>query len=356
LQEGTSKMNAIQIADHFDFFGANLRAIADLDNAGIGFSSLKKHVNALLPVLMDMVLTPSFDEKELKTNLNRGKQNLKQNLEKPDFLNRQLFRETLYGKSHPYGIAVTESDYDVVSVNDLKAFHKTYYTPSNAFLFIAGNVDDALLQEIEKIMGTTDWASNKVQEHVLPSVQPSAERKIYVEKEDAVQSCIRIGMHSLDRKHKDSNILRVANTILGGYFGSRLMMNIREDKGYTYGIHSGLRFDKLGGTLVIKTEVGKEVCEDAIAEIYKEMEEMKQAKPTSDELEKVKNYMLGSYLEDVGNILQMTSIFGTYLQMGLSMDCYYETIQAIRDASADEVLRCAQTYFDTSKMYEVVVG
>ncbi|MEY2830700.1 MAG: hypothetical protein RIQ33_2558 [Bacteroidota bacterium] len=356
LQEGTAKMNAIQIADHFDFYGANLRAVADYDNAGIGFSSLKKHVTALVPVLMDMILHPSFDEKELKTNLNRGKQNLKQNLEKPDFLNKQIFREALYGSQHPYGSILNEIDYDKVLVDDLRAFHKNYYTPNNAFLFIAGNIDDALLQQIEKIIGTTDWASKNVHEPLFPVVQASAQQKIYVEKEGAVQSCIRIGMHSIDRKHKDSNILRVANTILGGYFGSRLMMNIREDKGFTYGIHSGIRFDKLGSMQVIKTEVGKEVYKDAIEEIYKEIDIMKQSKPDADELEKVKNYMLGSYLEDVGNVLQMTSIFTTYLQMGLSMDDYYETIQTIRNASADEVLRCAQTYFDTNKMYEVVVG
>lgn len=356
LQEGTNKMNAIEIADHFDFYGANLRAVADYDNAGIGFSSLKKHVNALLPVLMDMILHPTFDEKELKINLNRGKQNLLQSLEKPDFLNRQIFRETLYGKNHPYGTVVNEKDYDLVTVADLKAFHQTYYTPSNAFLLVAGNIDDALLQQLGKIIGTTDWKPNVIAEPIIPTIQASATKKLHIEKENAVQSCIRIGMHSIDRKHKDSNILRVTNTILGGYFGSRLMMNIREDKGFTYGIHSGLRFDKLGSMLAIKTEVGKEVCADAIHEIYKEIDLMKQSKPNEDELEKVKNYMLGSYLEDVGNILQMTSIFGTYLQMGLSMDDYYETINAIRNATADEVLRCAQTYFNINEMYEVVVG
>ena len=356
LQEGTSKMNAGQLADYFDFYGANLRAVADYDNATVGFSSLKKHIDALLPLMMDMICEPTFDEKELKTNLHRGKQNLKQNLEKPDFLNKQIFREALYGSQHPYGSIVVEGDYDNVTTTDLKSFHQQYYSPNNAFLFIAGSIDDTLLKSIEKTVGTTNWKQNTIGDTSFATAKPNDEKKIYIEKADAVQSCIRIGMHTIDRKHKDSNILRVTNTILGGYFGSRLMMNIREDKGFTYGIHSGIRFDKLGSMMVIKTEVGKEVCHDAIAEIYKEIDLMKQSKPDADELEKVKNYMLGSYLEDVGNIFQMTSIFTTYLQMGLSMDDYYETIAAIRNASAEEVLRCAQTYFDTNKMYEVVVG
>ncbi|MEY4875533.1 MAG: hypothetical protein RL708_682 [Bacteroidota bacterium] len=356
LQEGTSKMNAVQIADHFDFYGANLRTVADYDNATVGFSSLKKHVVALLPAMMDMICEPTFDEKELKTNLHRGKQNLKQNLEKPDFLNKQIFREALYGSQHPYGSIVIESDYDKVSTADLKSFHKQYYSPNNAFLFIAGSIDDTLLQAIEKTVGTTNWKQNTIAETTFAAALPNDEKKIYVENADAVQSCIRIGMHSIDRKHKDSNILRVTNTILGGYFGSRLMNNIREDKGFTYGIHSGIRFDKLGSMMVIKTEVGKEVCKDAITEIYKEIELMKKTKPKKDELEKVKNYMLGSYLEDVGNIFQMASVFTSYLQMGLSIDDYYETIASIRNATADEVLACAQTYFDTNKMYEVVVG
>jgi predicted Zn-dependent peptidase len=330
--------------------------VADADHATLGFSSLKKHVDGLVPVMMDMICNPIFDEKELQTNLNRGKQNLKQELEKPDYLNRQIFREALYGSQHPYGYVVKEEAYANVTTQHLKAFHQQYYTPNNAFLFIAGSIDDALLKSIEKEMGTTDWKPNSIAEISFAEPKPSDTKKSYLENKDSVQSCIRIGMHTIDRKHIDSNILRVTNTILGGYFGSRLMNNIREDKGFTYGIHSGIKMDKLGSILVIKTEVGKDVCKEAINEIYKEIDLMKQAKPKKAELEKVKNYMLGSYLEDVGNIFQMSSIFTTYLQMGLSMDYYYKTINAIRNTSADEVLRCAQTYFDTTKMYEVVVG
>ncbi len=134
------------------------------------------------------------------------------------------------------------------------------------------------------------------------------------------------------------------------------MMNIREDKGYTYGIHSGVSFNKLSSYHYIKTEVGSEVCDDAINEIYKEIEILQNEKVDADELDKVKNYMLGSYLEDLGNIFQMSSLYLSYLQQGLTLQDYYDTIETIRNAGIDDVLNCAQKYFDKNKMVEVAVG
>jgi predicted Zn-dependent peptidase len=277
-------------------------------------------------------------------------------MQKPEYLCKRIFSNKLFGANHPYGKMVEEAHYESVSADELKSFHQQFYLPNNALALLAGDVDDSMLQEIENLFSSKHWHSKALQPIQFPASSISDERKIHQSRENSVQSSIRIGQHTINRKHADANILRLTNTIFGGYFGSRLMMNIREDKGYTYGIHSGVSFNKLASYHYIKTEVGKEVCDDAIKEIYKEIEILQNEKVDADELDKVKNYMLGSYLEDLGNIFQMSSLYLSYLQQDLTLQDYYETIETIRNASVDDVLNCAQKYFDKNKMVEVAVG
>ena len=356
MQEGTALHSGLQIADYFDFYGASLKLNCSSDEAVIGFTGLKKHFKALLPMIQEMILQPTFSEKELQNNVHRSKDSFRQSMQKPEYLCKRIFSNKLFGASHPYGRMVEEADYDSISADELKSFHQQFYLPNNALALLAGDVDDTMLKEIENLFSSKYWHSKALQPIQFSESIISEERKIHQSRENAVQSSIRIGQHTINRKHPDANLLRLTNTIFGGYFGSRLMMNIREDKGYTYGIHSGVSFNKLSSYHYIKTEVGSEVCDDAIKEIYKEIEILQNEKVDADELDKVKNYMLGSYLEDLGNIFQVSSLYLSYLQQGLTLQDYYETIETIRNAGIDDVLNCAQKYFDKNKMVEVAVG
>ncbi len=356
MQEGTALHSGLQIADHFDFYGATLKLNCSTDEAVIGFTGLKKHFKALLPMIQEMILQPTFSEKELQNNVNRSKDSFRQSMQKPEYLCKRIFSNKMFGTNHPYGRMVEEAHYDSVLAEELKSFHQQFYVPNNALALLAGDVDDSMLKDIENLFSSKHWHSNALQPIQFPESSISEERKIHQSRENSVQSSIRIGQHTINRKHSDANILRLTNTIFGGYFGSRLMMNIREDKGYTYGIHSGISFNKFANYHFVKSEVGSDVCKAAIKEVYKEIEILQNEKVDADELEKVKNYMLGSYLEDLGNIFQMSSLYLSYLQQGLTLQDYYEAIAAIRNASINDVLDCAQKYFDKNKMVEVAVG
>ena len=356
MQEGTALHSGLQIADHFDFYGANLKLNCGSDEAIIGFSTLEKHFDSLLAMIQEMILQPAFSEKELLNNINRNKESFKQSMQKPEYLCKRIFSNKMFGSNHPYGKMLEESHYDAVNTADLKQFHQQNYLPNNAFVLLSGDVNDTMIKSIENLFSSKSFAAKDLQPIQNFESTISTERKIHQSRENSVQSSIRIGQHTINRKHADANLLRLTNTIFGGYFGSRLMMNIREDKGYTYGIHSGISFNKFANYHFVKSEVGADVCKAAIKEVYKEIEILQNEKVDADELEKVKNYMLGSYLEDLGNIFQMSSLYLTYLQQGLILQDYYDAIEAIRNATADDVLRCAQTYFDKNKMVEVAVG
>jgi zinc protease len=356
MQEGTASHSGLQIADHFDFYGATLKLNCGTDEAIVGFNALEKHFSSLLPMIQEMILQPAFSEKELLNNINRNKESFKQSMQKPEYLCKRIFSNAMFGSQHPYGRVLEETHYDAVNTDDLKQFHQQYYLPNNAFILLSGDVNDKMIQQIENLFSSKTFAAKALQPTENFTATISAERKIHQARENAVQSSIRIGQHTIDRINADANILRLTNTILGGYFGSRLMMNIREDKGYTYGIHSGISFNKLGNYQYVKTEVGKEVCADAIKEIYKEIEILQNEKVDADELDKVKNYMLGSYLEDLGNIFQMSSLYLSYLQQCLTLDDYYAAIETIRNTSTEQILACAQKYYNTKEMVEVAVG
>ena len=177
-----------------------------------------------------------------------------------------------------------------------------------------------------------------------------------IEKEGALQSAIRIGKLMFNKTHPDFQSLQVLNTVYGGYFGSRLMSNIREDKGYTYGIGSGLVSLQHGGYFFITTEVGVDVTAKAIKEIYFEMDRLRKEKITTDELQLVKNYLLGTFLRSVDGPFAMADRFKGILNYNLGYDYFDRYIATIRAVSASDLMGLANTYFDKDSMIELVVG
>ncbi|RYD69266.1 MAG: insulinase family protein, partial [Sphingobacteriales bacterium] len=244
--------------------------------------------------------------------------------------------------------------YDAVKRDDLIEYFKAAYAPNNCTIVVAGKFDDDSFSLLNEQFGK-DWQpSNAVKNKFEFSI--SGKNDVYKEKPDSLQSAIRIGQLAINRKHEDFPGLQILNCVLGGYFGSRLMNNIREDKGYTYGIGSGIVSLKNAGYLFIATEVGADVCKAALTEIYKEVELLKSELVENEELELVRNYMLGSMLGSLENVFSHADKFKNIYFSGLNYEYYERYIDKVKTVTSVEIKDLANKYLTVETFSEVVVG
>jgi zinc protease len=355
LTEGTHKLTAAQIADKVDFYGAFLQVDYSYDLSQVTLFTLTKHLQATLPVVKDILTDSIFPQKELETFVRNQQQKLQVSLQKNDFVARRVFNRALYGETI-YGLAAEPEDFRSLKREDLLAHYKQMYQPGNCNIIIAGKADpqilEAVTQTFEGAWGEVTTSADTTQ----PELRPSAERFIYMEKANALQSAIRIGTPFVNRTHPDFPGLQVLNTVLGGYFGSRLMANIREDKGYTYGIGSGMSSFKQTGAFFIASEVGADVCKAAVIEIEKEVNLLKDELIPEEELSLVRNFMLGSLLGSLENVLSHADKFKNLYFAGLDYDYYERYTQTVKNITAEELQALANKYLDFDSFYKVIVG
>ncbi|WCT14734.1 M16 family metallopeptidase [Mucilaginibacter jinjuensis] len=355
LTEGTSKLSASQIADQIDFYGAFLQSEFGYDNSIVTLYSLSKHLGSTLPVIKDMVTDSVFPESELETYVRNQQQKLQVSLQKNDVVARRTFNKAMNGDSL-YGLAADAADYQQLQREDMLVHFKQMFQPSNCTIFLAGKIDDSILKLITDAFGDS-WANGEeAADTTQPEISSADEHFYYIEKPDAIQSAIRIGSRIINRNHPDFPALQVLNTILGGYFGSRLMANIREDKGYTYGIGSGMTSLKHCGSIFIATEVGADVCKDALSEIEKEINRLKTELVPQEELDLVRNYMLGSLLGSLENVFSHADKFKNVYFSGLDYSYYDRYTNVIKAVTPQDILDLANKYLDFDKMYKVIVG
>ena len=355
LSDGTTKYTAQQLADHIDYYGSFFETDENSDFSSIMLYSLNKHLEATLPFVSDILHNPIFPASELETYIRNNKQRLIVENEKVSSLARRKFNEVIFGEKHPYGYFVQTSDFDKLKREHLNEHFKKKYSPSNCVIIVSGLVKDDSVKLLNKFFGQT-----KITTEILNSSQqaftPSTQKKHLIEKNGAVQSALRIGKPFFNRAHPDYPGMAVLNTILGGYFGSRLMSNIREDKGYTYGIGSAVASMKQDGYFFISTEVGADVTNAAIEEIYKEIEILKDEHVDNEELEMARNYMLGTFLKGMDGAFQLAERFKSIYLYDLDYSYYDRYLQKIKTIQADELRDLARKYFDLSGFYEIVVG
>jgi zinc protease len=356
LEEGTSKMNAAQIADAVDYYGAFLETSVSQDHASVVLYTLNKHLQRTLPIVEQVIKDAVFPQQELTTHLINKKQKFLVNKQKVANVARKRFTELLFGEKHPYGINVKDEDFSKISISVLNEFYKTFYKANNCKIILAGKVNEEIYKLLNDHFGGDDWRGTVNPTIVVPPVQTDHEKEHLVHMEDALQSAIRVGKVLFNKTHKDFQPLQILNTVFGGYFGSRLMSNIREDKGYTYGIGSGIVSLQNAGYFFISTEVGVDVCTNALHEIYFEMDRLREELITEDELQLVKNYLLGTFLRSVDGPFAMAERFKGILQYNLGYDYFNKYIATIKTVSASELRDLANKYLDKNSMIELVVG
>lgn len=355
LAEGTKTLSSAQIADAVDYYGAFLQVDYGFDHSQVSLYCLNKHLQHTLPVIKDILTNAVFPEKELQTFIRNQQQKLQVSLQKNDFVARRAFNQALFGHTM-YGISPDASDYASLHRDDLLAHYQQMYQPNNCTMIVAGKVDDNTLKTITSLFDK-DWTNDDAAADISqPGIHQSAALFNYIEKPDALQSAIRIGTPTINRTHPDFPALQIVNTILGGYFGSRLMNNIREDKGYTYGIGSATSSMKHTGSIFIATEVGAEFTNATLTEIEKEINILKTEKISPPELSLVKNYMLGSLLGSLENVFSHADKFKNVYFSGLTFDYYNRYTQIIRDITDEQILELANKYFNFDQFCKVVVG
>jgi len=355
LTEGTSTLNASQIADKVDFYGAFLQVDYGYDNSQVVLYTLNKHLKSTLPVIKDIITDSIFPESELETFIRNQQQKLQVSLQKNDIVARRKFNKALYGNTI-YGLSAEFEDYKTLHRDDMLWHFKQMYQPSNCVIVVAGMVDSTTLDQLISAFGDK-WENPTVEANISqPELNPASEHFYFVEKPDALQSAIRMGLPSITRTHADFPALQVLNTVLGGYFGSRLMANIREDKGYTYGIGSGISSLNKGGAWFVATEVGADVCKSALTEIEKEINLLKTELISEEELSLVRNYMLGSLLGSLENVMSHADKFKNIHFAGLDYDYYDRYTNVVKTITSEELLQLANKYLDLDKFYKVIVG
>ena len=355
LTEGTGTLTASQIADKIDFYGAFLQVDYGYDQSQVTLYSLNKHLHETLPVIRDILTDSVFPEKELATFIRNQQQKLQVSLQKNDIVARRTFNKALFGDTI-YGLAATVDDYKTLHRDDMLHHFKQMYQPSNCTIIIAGKIDKQILDLITATFSSGWVDTSSKTDTSQPELTPSAERFYFTEKPEALQSAIRIGIPVVNRTHPDFPPLQVLNTVLGGYFGSRLMTNIREDKGYTYGVGSGMTSLKLSGSLFIATEVGADVCKAAITEIEKEINLLKQELIPDEELSLVRNFMLGSLLGSLENVFSHADKFKNLYFAGLQYDYYDRYVNTVKTVKAEELKQLADQYLVFDDFYKVIVG
>jgi len=355
LNDGTKTLTGAQIADKIDFYGAFLQVEYGYDHSEVTLYSLNKHLPSTLPVIMDILTNSIFPEKELETFIRNQQQKLQVSLQKNDVLARRNFNKALYGDTI-YGYAAVADDYKTLHRDDMLVHYQQMYQPSNCTIVIAGKIEQETLDLLKDTFDNNWTNSEKTADINQPELNPSAEHFYFTEKPEALQSAIRMGMPLINRTHPDFPSLQVLNTVLGGYFGSRLMANIREDKGYTYGIGSGMSSLKHAGALFIATEVGADVCKAAISEIEKEINILKTELIPEEELTLVRNYMLGSLLGSLENVFSHADKFKNLYFSGLDYEYYDNYTETIRNITSDDLIKLAVKYLDFESFYKVIVG
>ena len=354
LKEGTYNHSSKAIAEKIDYYGATLSTPSNLDYSSIILYCLTKHLESLIPLLTDIIVNPIFPQEELDAYLENSKRRLQIDLTKNDVVAYRKITEFIFGSNHPYGYNSVNADFEKLSRNDLVQHFQQNYTTGNCHIFISGKINDATIKLLKTNLEQIPIGSKAI----LPNFELTKEppQKRHIDIPNSVQTAIRIGMRSIGRNHPDFAGFSILSTILGGYFGSRLMTNIREDKGYTYNIYVTQDTMLYDNCFYVSTEVGNEFVVPTIKEIHKEFDRLQQDFVSDAELQMVRNYMLGNMLNMVDGPFHSMEVIRTLMMYKLPLDSFSQLIYTINQITPEQLRMLAQKYLNASEMWEVTAG
>ena len=355
LREGTLRYSTLEIAEKLDYYGAWLELSSASEYAYITLYSLNKYLPQTLDVLESIVKEPTFPEKELGVVAENNIQQFIVNSSKVDFLAHRALMKAVYGGQHPCGRLVQKEDYKRITPDVLRKFYDRYYHSRNCTIYVSGKVGDDCVRRIEDLFGREAFGKGFQKPEKTDFVPVSSvDKRIFVEYADVMQSAVRMGMLSLERCHPDYLKARVMVTLFGGYFGSRLMSNIREEKGYTYGISAGIAPYPGQGILVINTETANEFVEPLVREVYHEIDRLQNDPVPEDELFMVKNYMLGEMCRSYESAFSLADAW-MFVQVSGFGDTHFEDVlNTIKNITPEEIRELAGRYLCKEKLLSLI--
>lgn len=354
--EGTTSRSSAQISETLDFYGAYLSTQTYFHNSVVSLVCLTKELPELFPLVEDVIRNASFEQRELEIYINKRRQEYILESEKVKTIAARRFSESIFGADHPYGRQVSLSHFDAITREDVVSFHRDAFTPHGCKIVVAGQPGENIVNLLTRHFGMNDWPKGPYNGNGVDDIVPSVEKFQLVEKEGAVQSAIRIGRPIFNNHHADFIPLQVVNTILGGYFGSRLMTSVREEKGLTYGIGSNIMSYKNCGMWYIASEVMGEMRPAAVGAIFDEMLRLANEPVPDDELEVVRNYMLGELLRNFDGPFSTSDIYRTLQEFNLDFGFYSKMVDVIRTITPARIMELAAKYLQPDDFYVVVAG
>ena len=359
LDEGTAKRSALQIKDDLDKVGSSLSTGGSKSGSSASISSLKKHLDPTFEILSDVVLHPSFPADEFDRQKKQAVDGIARQKSSPASVASQVFNKMLFGASHPLGIpgGGTEASVKGLTLDGIRKNYETYWRPNNAALVFAGDITlDEAAALAEKHLGS--WKKGSSPEQSLPAYATPSEPVIYlVDRQNAPQSEIRIGSTGPDRSTKDYYKLIVMNTLLGGGFSSRLNMNLREEKGYTYGANSMMAMAKNYGYWVASAGVQTNVTTESLLEFKKEITGISGSRPvTEDEVDGVRKNLTRGYVQNFESIGMLIGQITPLVTYNLPFDEVGKYIPAVEQQTPASVTDMGKQYIDFNKSITVVVG
>ncbi|QNE38087.1 insulinase family protein [Hymenobacter sp. NBH84] len=355
LLEGTRTRTARQIADTVAFYGASLECEQGFDRATLTLYCLTRHLEQLLPLVLDVATEAAFPEPEFDLLKTRTIQNVRIERQKNGYLASERFSSNLYGSAYPYGVTFDEELFQKIPVEAVQIFYQTAYRMPAAELFVCGDISSTQQQLIADLFGQVQaQADAPITVASLSPVSSPLQDQVVVA--DSLQSSLRIGRLWVPPTHPDYHPLQVLVKVLGGYFGSRLMKNIREDKGFTYGIHASVSLREHATSLVIGTDVNAASTEAAIKEIRYELTQLQQELIPTEELQTVKNYMIGKFANELSTVFEQCDKYKSLVFLNLPNTYYADFLNNINTVNDDQLRVLAQKYLSPEEMIEVIAG
>jgi predicted Zn-dependent peptidase len=353
MKRGTSAHSAQEIHQKFDFFGAFWDIQASLDQGTFTVYGLNKHFISLIPLVAEILQDALFPAEEVEKEIEIERQKTKLSWEKASYVASQKFRAQIF-PNDPYGRFTVADDFDALDQKKLLQQYESTWKTQKPVIFLSGKISEEQIKFLDQTLGQIKFSSPVI---YIPALQAASKPlKIREEKEGSVQSSIRFGLSAISRIHPDYFNFSLMNTVLGGYFGSRLQKNIREDKGFTYGISSSLAPYPRGAYWVVGTDVNGENVQATLEEIKKEINILQNDLVPQEELDIVKSYLLGSFTGELTQAFDIAEKVRIIQLDGLVPDYYDQFQDHIQNIKAQDIRDMAAKYLNLDQMHEVIVG
>lgn len=350
LNEGTQTKPSAELAEAVDSIGSFLEISPGFDYGTISIYGLAKYFEENLQILSELIYQPAFSRASLENLKSREVDKLKTNLEKSSYISSINLRKNLFGPKHAYGRHLQSSEILSVTLDDITDFHTNH--TENFDVYIAGDLPNNFEELVGKYLRPFNGSRQS------PDISSPIDKAIDSAHKDSkfVQSSIKLGKRLFNRADVDYFKFIVMNELLGGFFGSRLMKNIREEKGFTYGIHSNLYSLLHDGYFLIGTDVNKENEQETIDEVLKEIRLLQSELVGHEELDTVKNYMIGVFLNSFSSPFAQIDKFKTLHSQGIDHGFYNAYVSSVKDVSSETLMDTANQYLKTDSLTLSVAG